>query len=306
MPSRASSSLRTRDFKMSPGSPPSSDLALFGGDDDYSSRSNMPMKHKHPGSLKITTSDPEIPYIQCPSPYYGSFGVSATSKTDRLNDMALPNLHRRIQPDDFVNNPEQGRQQYDLQPYRVQNPAPILGAPMALRPATTQDSYRDGFPRARHDSMSSRSSLASSMPRSGAPTHSLSPPLHYAEHYPEHYQSGPSTTMPFQMQRPLGAIPPRRKRKSPARDLFDEQLARDHPTPTVEEQVLLDLTAEDKTWKEVAEEFNQRFDANMKVPALQMRKKRLVERMRTWTSFDVCPLLHHFRPLTDFQLPTRS
>jgi hypothetical protein len=85
---------------------------------------------------------------------------------------------------------------------------------------------------------------------------------------------------------PRTAIPIRRRRKSPkhARDcdiILHGDMSRD-------EQVLMRLTEVDcLPWKEVAVRFREETGKAMKVPALQMRKKRLVERLRVWTPSDV-------------------
>jgi hypothetical protein len=57
---------------------------------------------------------------------------------------------------------------------------------------------------------------------------------------------------------------------------------------TTEEQILMQLTEQQNLpWKEVAARFKEQTGKAMKVPALQMRKKRLVERLRVWTPSEV-------------------
>ena len=62
-----------------------------------------------------------------------------------------------------------------------------------------------------------------------------------------------------------------------------------------EEQLLLKLKEEENLpWKDIAVRFQTDLGKNYQVPALQMRFKRLRERMRTWTETDVsCPILKH-------------
>ena len=70
-----------------------------------------------------------------------------------------------------------------------------------------------------------------------------------------------------------------------------------------EEQLLLKLKEEENLpWKDIATRFQQDLGKQYQVPALQMRFKRLRERMRTWTDVDVCLLflLEHVIPLTLF------
>ena len=56
-----------------------------------------------------------------------------------------------------------------------------------------------------------------------------------------------------------------------------------------EEQLLLKLKEEENLpWKDIAVRFQTDLGKSYQVPALQMRFKRLRERMRTWTEIDVC------------------
>ncbi|KAL8741710.1 MAG: hypothetical protein Q9190_005712 [Brigantiaea leucoxantha] len=56
-----------------------------------------------------------------------------------------------------------------------------------------------------------------------------------------------------------------------------------------EEQLLLKLKEEENLpWKDIAVRFQTDLGKTYQVPALQMRFKRLRERMRTWTETDVC------------------
>lgn len=55
-----------------------------------------------------------------------------------------------------------------------------------------------------------------------------------------------------------------------------------------EEQLLLKLKEEENLpWKDIAVRFQRDLGKSYQVPALQMRFKRLRERMRTWTETDV-------------------
>ena len=58
-----------------------------------------------------------------------------------------------------------------------------------------------------------------------------------------------------------------------------------------EEQLLLKLKeVENLRWKDIAVRFQTDLGKSYQVPALQMRFKRLRERMRTWTETDVSRL----------------
>lgn len=59
-----------------------------------------------------------------------------------------------------------------------------------------------------------------------------------------------------------------------------------------EEQLLLKLKEEENLpWKDIATRFQTELGKSYQVPALQMRFKRLRERMRTWTETDVRDIL---------------
>ncbi|KAJ8066694.1 hypothetical protein OCU04_005736 [Sclerotinia nivalis] len=271
--SRPAPAVRERDIKLSP-SMESPGYPLFGGgEDDFGSRLDAaPMKQKEPSSnnSKIPTSEsnyPTSPALFCTSPYYGAFGVSATPKSGRTVELTSPNMNTSPR------NTSSSAMSADLQKsrhatpdqnpgsYRVNNPAPILIAPNpnTMRPATrpVEMPYRDGLPYGRHDSMNSMHSISTSMTSYHSTPH----------HYPEQQ---------------VAPLPARRKRKSPPTQL-DGEIIYSGPI-NHEEQVLMQLSDVDGLpWKEIAKEFNARTGKSMKVPALQMRKKRLCERLRIWT-----------------------
>ena len=57
---------------------------------------------------------------------------------------------------------------------------------------------------------------------------------------------------------------------------------------TEEDKLLLKLKEEESmTWKDIAARFQSELGKQYQIPALQMRLKRLRERMRTWTEVDV-------------------
>ncbi|KAF7902508.1 hypothetical protein EAF00_002411 [Botryotinia globosa] len=267
--SRPAPTVRERDIKLSP-SMESPDYPLFGGgEDDFGSRlGSAPMKQKDPSSnnSKIPTSEsnyPTSPALFCASPYYGAFGVSATPKTGRTAELASPNMNTSPHNTNSSAMSSDLRRSRHATPtqspesYRVKNPAPILIAPNpnTMRPATTRPGdmpYRDSLPYSRHDSMHSMHSLNS-------------------------YNSTPP-----QYQEQLAPLPTRRKRKGAPTQLDGDILF--HENINHEEQILMQLSeVEGLAWKEIAKQFNERTGRSMKVPALQMRKKRLCERLRVWT-----------------------
>ncbi|KAL9115683.1 MAG: hypothetical protein Q9227_000051 [Pyrenula ochraceoflavens] len=72
-----------------------------------------------------------------------------------------------------------------------------------------------------------------------------------------------------------------------------------------EEQLLLKLKHEDNLpWKDIAKEFENQLGRSYQVPALQMRFKRLRERMRTWNEEDVHALeaAHEYWEKSKFEI----
>lgn len=80
----------------------------------------------------------------------------------------------------------------------------------------------------------------------------------------------------------------KRRRSPPLAPPLSEPKPPSSPHLTEEEQLLLRLKQEDRLpWKEIANRFEATFNKTYQVPALQMRYKRLREKMRTWTEDDV-------------------
>jgi hypothetical protein len=259
-----------KQIKLSP-SALSPGYQLFEEDEEYNhSRYNPPMKHKDPTStLQISTADssfPVSPYT-CSSPYWGSFGVSATSGSGRTSATSpslqpSPNMNSASGRSSSSHPSHQDTPPKSATSYRSQNQAPILIAPnpMSLRPATKQEKgpYRQ-------NSLQSNQSMSSSHgPPQGA--------------FPGSLDSNPAVHS--------------KKRKTPPRSAHEDLLFSSDMTN--EERILMELTDRDQLqWKEVAARFNEATGKSMKVPALQMRKKRLVERLRVWTDKEVAPLLQN-------------
>ena len=249
-------SIKLSPATMSPG------YHMFCGDDEFPSPSyNPPMKLKDPsGILQISAADssfPVSPYV-CSSPYYGAFGVSATS-VRTTNSSPNVNVSPHLQSAGGLSSTDShhSRQQTPAS-FRSNFQAPILIAPnpQSLRPATNYGPQR-------------QNSLNS--PRS---THS-----------PPQFQGGRQGNYTDN----LGSLPLRgKKRKEPPSD-YEEIICSGDINP--EEQLLLELSCRDKLpWKEVAAKFNQETRQTKRVAALQMRKKRLLERLRVWTDAEVVAL----------------
>ncbi|TVY42941.1 hypothetical protein LOCC1_G005928 [Lachnellula occidentalis] len=250
--SRPSPTMRDKRIKLSPTESPT--FHIFGDDEDFGhSKFNPPMKHKD--SLQVYSPENSFPIspLVCPEPFWGSYGVSAplssVTSTSTPPMLASPNLNSASS---VSNDSLHSRQPTPSQnTYVSHNSAPILIAPnpSTLRGATKQENgpYR-------------QNSLQSdvSTPRSQGPNQ-----IAFIDSMSSLASSGSGE----------------RKRKSPEAGFEDENLSSDDLS--YEEHLLLQLTEQDQLpWKEVAVRFNEKTGKQMKVPALQMRKKRLIERLR--------------------------
>jgi hypothetical protein len=230
----------------------------LGSDEEYGDgNKTSEMKHRDPpGTRRISAADNSFPAspVVCYAPYFGQFGVSATPVSASTSSAGLVPSPRM--------NATNGRGSGDIptgrnssprinQSYLGHNQAPVLLStpnPLSLR-AVSKDDGQDY----RHGSLQPVS---------------------------------PSSTTHSSFAESVGPLPSRRKRK-PLRDSQDgEVVLSGEMTP--EEQILMQLTAQENLpWKEVAARFKEQTGKAMKVPALQMRKKRLVERLRVWTPNEV-------------------
>ena len=271
-PTMAGNIEQDRDIKLS-SSNSSPRFHFLPSDDDFSSgrfEHNPPMKHKSPsGALIISNwsdqdnSFPASPHI--PEPFYGSFGVSATTPISRRSGsspivsqspLALNSAGGFSNSGSSLNRPSAPPQ--SLSGYAaVRNQAPKLIAPTpsALRPATKQerDSYR-------------QKSLGSNSTAPGSATLSQKP-------FPES----------------VGSLPPKgNKRKSPSIQNMTLDMAR----MTEEERVVYDLRLHGKfTWKEIEKKFEENRGTHKREAALQMQLNRTAKRLRIWTEEEVlCPI----------------
>jgi hypothetical protein len=88
-----------------------------------------------------------------------------------------------------------------------------------------------------------------------------------------------------------GRSPRRRRSNSTTQNMPFAAATRAQTELSEEDQLLLKLKHEENLpWKDIAREFETRLGRTYQVPALQMRHKRLRERLRTWTEDDVSAL----------------
>jgi hypothetical protein len=253
-------------IKMSPASPT---YLGFQEEDGYGSTRfhNEPMKYKDPpNALYVSTPESAFPASPYPEPFFGNFGVSATNTR---NAAAPPPLHPHQSPSlhstgDLSNDSRSSRQPTPGQQggYRSHNQTPILIAP-------NPGSLRKDSGVYRQNSLQSDHSNGSASHAQGLP---------HMSSYSHHQQD--SHMLPSSGSK---------KRKSPDSGL-DHEYSNDK-SMTSEEQLLLRLTDQlQLPWKDVMARFNEETGRSMKVPALQMRKKRLLERLRVWNDTEVVKL----------------
>ncbi|EPE24589.1 hypothetical protein GLAREA_08441 [Glarea lozoyensis ATCC 20868] len=247
-------SSKEKPIKMSPVSPT---YLGFQEEDGFGATRfhNEPMKYKDPpNALYVSTPESTFPASPYPEPFFGNFGVSAPTTR---NPAPSPPLHPHQSPSlhsagGLSNDSRNSRQPTPGQAYRSHNQTPILIAPNPASLRKDSGVYRQNSIQSNHSH------------GSGSHSHGL-PQMHYS---PQHHDS--------HMLPSSGS----KKRKSPDSGL-DHEYANGNQQMTGEEQLLLRLTDQlNLPWKDVMARFNDETGKSMKVPALQMRKKRLLERLR--------------------------
>lgn len=228
----------------------------------YINTNSMSMKSKN-DSITLSSSDPDnmlaiSPYIfdspstPCPpTPYWGSFGVSAPSTTTAPNSASTPST---TNPTVTVNAPLGGSSQ-----------APILIAPSPHRRP------RQRVPDESNTQKRSHQAQNFQMNTSG----------------PQSHIQSPVTGVKRECPSPTSKSKRRRRSVQPAEQ--PKPLSRDDLSE--EDKILLhlrDIKEEEKwDWKELTERFNRETGGKHNLAALQMRHTRLVERMRVWTEPEV-------------------
>lgn len=261
----APASRRDLDSNLSPLISPTS-YQLGWDPESYGPAYGQPMKHKDRSvALQLSTVDQVFPpspsYMVAPNHYFGHYTVSAplSARTSNSSPSVQQSPHLQNSPNmqsagglsnSSYHSMHSSSQNGSM--FRQSNPAPILIAPNpnSLRAATVKQDYGTS----RQDSMSCN----------------RSPPSSY----------GPiQRTFP----EPLASLPSRgkksHKRKDPPSPYYDEIASFGDLNDG--ERLLLQLTTRDHLqWKEVAQKWNKAMNLDKSVAALQMRKKRLQERLR--------------------------
>lgn len=257
---------RDLDSNLSPLISPTS-YQLGWDPESYGPTYGQPMKHKDRSvALQLSTVDQVFPpspsYMVAPNHYFGHYTVSAPVSARTSN--SSPSLHQsphlqnspNMQSAGGISNSSSYHSMHNSSQngsmFRQSNQAPILIAPNPnnLRAATVKQEYGPSH----MDSMSS----------------SRSPPSSYApiqRTFPE-----PPASLPSRGKKS-------HKRKEPPSPYYDEIASSSDLNDG--ERLLLQLTTRDHLqWKEVAQKWNKAMNLDKSVAALQMRKKRLQERLR--------------------------
>jgi hypothetical protein len=250
---------RDMEIKLSPSDSISPNYDMFNIEDEFvDTKYNPPMKYKHHIS-STDASFPPSPLVPS-TPYWGAYGVSATpvsSRSDSSPSMNPSPIAPTLNSAGGLSH-DGGHPHQPQQTYRHRASVPLLIAPKAPSPSSRQVGIPQLNSSYRQNSLQSIATTASSTSSSHTP-------------YPGRRSS----------------LPVRRRRKSP-RHSRDGDFFLNTGDMTYDEQVLMQLTEVDRLpWKEVMVKFREMTGKSMKVPALQMRKKRLVERLRVWTPSDV-------------------
>lgn len=248
---------------------------FFPSEEEYSHvRPKSPMRYKNPSAPLPVSTDSTFPLspLECPSPYWGPFGVSAPPTSLASASHPSPSLSSSPNMTSSDGRQSSARWRHERPPgqaastYRPHNNTPILIAP---NPKSLRPSNRHPLgPPHRQNSLESTLSTPASA----------------------HVFQGPGQS-PFLLNQDLmGSRTPRRKRKSPSRtgdnDSTNSNIEKSDRGRQDALLVQLRVT-EGLQWKEVMERFNEMTGLSMKVPALEMRLKRHKERTRPWTDVDV-------------------
>ncbi|KAH7403290.1 hypothetical protein BKA64DRAFT_445102 [Cadophora sp. MPI-SDFR-AT-0126] len=269
------------DIKLSPGSL-SPAYGIYSPDSDFDSKYNPPMKHKESsGALQISTSDsffpPGSPYV-CSSPYWGTFGVSAPAQSAKTSDSSpsfsqSPNMQSSggYSSNDYYSRnqtPALSARSWRSNTTPIQiapspSSPPILQAPTpsALKPATAKYSTQSRRQHPMHSSQMSR-------PFQRLTQETYSPVSH---------------SHSSKVQKPNS-----KRNKTPSGFYEKLMAAAELQEITDQERILLQLSVRDQLpWLALRDKFNAMFPGKqMQAAALQMKKKRLVEKLQEWTDVE--------------------
>ena len=242
--SRTTPMFCSRDLKDEQLSPTLGSPYSFRGDDgDFGSRHNHPMKHKKPShSIHINTTDSAFPSTYMPpDPYYGGFGVSSTSSTSR--SLATP---------------------------------PALSYSPSTNPVGTFNN-RSYTSHAQTPSESAISSVV--FPTQNDIPHL--PELGLPSKLPLHNSRRVSSTSPVMDRGRVRKSTPKTRGRQSKRSVSTSITGLVLPPELIaEERLLLDLKREGHEWKAIVNLYQEKTQQSVTVACLQMRHKRLRDRIK--------------------------
>jgi hypothetical protein len=266
MPVRpAPTSRREMDMNLSPlMASPTSYQENWPGNSNYGPAYSQPMKHKDRSTALIPTAGPVFPpspsYMLGPNTYFDhcTVPIPMSGRTSDPVDSLHQGSHLYHSPNmqsatglcnGFHHSLSHPSQNGSL--FRQSNPAPILIAP---NPPLRTSMVKQDYGSIQQNSMS----LPPSPPRSRGPSHGI-------------------------ISGPTGSLPSRGKKSQKIKEspgpLYDAMASSGELNEG--ERLLLKLTTEEHLqWKEVRQKWNKEMNLDKTVAALQMRKKRLMERIK--------------------------
>jgi hypothetical protein len=271
---------RDMELNLSPMMVSPTNYQLGWGSEAYSPAYNVAMKPKDRSvSLQNPTVDQVYPaspsYMTAPVPYFGHYAVSAPMTTRPSNSPSSLQQSPHLQSAGGLSSNSSHHSSHGGSMYRQSNQAPILIAPnpQTLRGPVVKQEYNT------YGSTSTNPNQ--SPPRSAGPSQDV-----FASH---------QTVLPTRGNK-------MHKRKHPPAS-FSDDITSTADCNEAEKLLLQMTTGPDKAqWKDVVKRWNAATGQNLKVAALQMRKKRLVERLRVWTADEVLFFTH----LTSYCVKTKA
>ncbi|KAJ5037528.1 uncharacterized protein L3040_007700 [Drepanopeziza brunnea f. sp. 'multigermtubi'] len=275
--------MRSPDIMLSPQSPSSSHMAS--SHDDYDSEYNPPMKYKeYSGHISFSTVDhffpPGSPLV-CSSPYYGNFGVSATPYSAGTS----------VSPSTFNPSPNMpssaGSQDYRNGRYQSCNHTPIPSHSDFTYPGSQAPTLIAPSPSSPPVLITPNPSPRRAAPKlgGGAKDHHLSSSY---ESNTAKYRTYKPEQGNFVREGSSSKSAKSRKKSSPKRKSspgqYEELVACRELTE--QERFLLKWSMRDQVpWKQITARYNEVFPQKVvKEATLQMRRKRLVDRLTEWTA----------------------
>ncbi|KAI9047806.1 hypothetical protein LZ554_008514 [Drepanopeziza brunnea f. sp. 'monogermtubi'] len=275
--------MRSPDIMLSPQSPSSSHMASL--NDDYGSEYNPPMKYKeYSGHIPFSTVDhffpPGSPLV-CSSPYYGNFGVSATPYSAGTS----------VSPSTFNPSPNMpssaGSRDYRNGRYQSCNHTPVPSHSGFTYPGSQAPTRIAPSPSSSPVLITPNPSPRRAAPKlgGGAKDHHLSS---FRESNTAKYRTYKPEQGNFVREGSSSTSAKSRKKSSPKRKSSPGQYEKLVACSelTEQERFLLKWSMRDQVpWKQITAKYNEVFPQKVvKEATLQMRRKRLVDRLTEWTA----------------------